>query len=339
MARVKDDIRSLSGQQKAAIFMLAIGDHLSARLFEKMDDEEIRDLSMAMSSLGSINSSIVERLFVEFADQLSSAGGLVGSFSSTERLLMNALPEERVSQIMEEMRGPAGRTMWDKLNNVNESVLANYLKNEYPQTVAVVLTKISPDRASRVLAILPENFSMECIMRMLRMEPVQKEIIDQVERTLRSEFMTNLASTARQDSHEAMADIFNNLDRNTENRFMTALDERNRESAERIRSLMFTFDDLSRLDGAGVQMLLRQVEKDQLGLALKGGSDDVRELFFANMSERAGKMMQEDMEALGAVRLKDVDEAQSGIVQTAKALADAGEIIISAGGEEDELVF
>jgi len=339
MARVKDDIRSLSGPQKAAIFMLAVGDKLSAKLFEKMDDEEIRDLSQAMSSLGSINSSIVERLFVEFADQLSSAGGLVGSFSSTERLLINALPEERVSQIMEEMRGPAGRTMWDKLGNVNEAVLANYLKNEYPQTVAVVLSKIKPDHASRVLSILPENFSMECIMRMLRMEAVQKEILDHVERTLRSEFMTNLARTARRDSHEVMADIFNNLDRNTENRFMTALEERNRESAERIKGLMFTFDDLARLDGGGVQMLLRQVEKDQLGLALKGASDDVRELFFANMSERAGKMMKEDMEALGAVRLKDVDEAQSGIVQTAKALADAGEIVISTGGEEDELVF
>jgi len=222
---------------------------------------------------------------------------------------MNALPEERVNQIMEEMRGPAGRTMWDKLGNVSEAVLANYLKNEYPQTVAVVLSKVKPDHASRVLAILPENFSMECIMRMLRMEAMQKEILDHIERTLRAEFMTNLARTARRDSHELMADIFNNLDRNTENRFMTALEERNRESADRIKSLMFTFDDLSAVDGAGIQMLLRQVEKDQLALALKGSNEDVRDLFFANMSERAGKMMKEDMEAMGAVRLKDVDDA------------------------------
>jgi flagellar motor switch protein FliG len=339
MARVKDDYRSLTGLQKAAIFMLAIGQDNSAKLFERMDDEEIRELSQAMSSLGSVNASMIERLFVEFADQLSSAGGLVGSYSSTERLLMGALPEERVAQIMEEMRGPAGRTMWDKLGNVNEAVLANYLKNEYPQTVAVVLSKIKPDHASRVLAILPENFSMECIMRMLRMEAVQKDILDHVERTLRSEFMTNLARTARRDSHEVMADIFNNLDRNTENRFMTALEERNRESAERIKGLMFTFDDLAKVDSGGIQMLLRQTEKDQLGLALKGASEEVRSLFFANMSERAGKMMKEDMEALGAVRLKDVDAAQSAIVQIAKALADAGEIVIASGGEEDEMVF
>ena len=129
MARIKDDYRGLTGMQKAGIFMLAVGNAHSAQLFEKMDDEEIRDLFGAMSSLGTINAGIIERLFVEFADQLSSAGGLVGSVGSTERLLMSALPEERVSQIMEEMRGPAGRTMWDKLGNVNEAVLANYLKN------------------------------------------------------------------------------------------------------------------------------------------------------------------------------------------------------------------
>ena len=336
---VQEDFRSLTGVQKAAIFMLAIGQEYSSKLFASMEDEEIRDLSAAMTSLGSVTSVIIERLFKEFADQLSSSGGVVGSFSSTERLLMSALPADRVAQIMEEMHGPKGRTMWDKLSNVKEEVLANYLKNEYPQTVAVILSKITPDHASRVLAILPENFSMECIMRMLRMDAVQKDVLDNVERTLRSEFMTNLDSADHRDSHEAMADIFNNLDRNTENRFMTALEERSRESADRIKSLMFTFDDLAKLDAGGVQVLLRKVEKDQLGLALKGGSEDVRDLFFNNMSERAGKMMKEDMEALGAVRLKNVDDAQSAIVQVAKTLADDGEIVIPMGGEEDEMVF
>ncbi len=339
MARMKDDFRSLSGTQKAAIFMLSIGQKHSGVLFERMDDEEIRELSTAMSGLGAMSSNIVERLFVEFADQLSSAGGLVGSFSSTERLLTGALSEERVSLIMEEMRGPAGRTMWDKLGNVNESVLANYLRNEYPQTVAVVLSKIKTDHSARVLGVLPENFSLEVIMRMLRMEAVQKDILDHVERTLRTEFMTNLASATRRDSHEHMADIFNNLDRNTETRFMTALDERNRESAERIRQLMFTFDDLVRLDASGIQLLLRQVEKDQLAMSLKGAAEDVKDLFFSNMSERAGKMMREDMEAMGAVRLKDVDEAQAAVVSTAKALADAGEIVISTGDDESELIY
>ena len=335
----REDYRSLTGPQKAGLFMLAIGQEHSSKLFERMDDEEIRELSSHMSGLGNISANMVERLFVEFADQLSSSGGLVGSYDSTERLLRAGLPEERVAMIMEEIRGPAGRTMWDKLGNVNETVLANYLKNEYPQTVAVVLSKIKSDHASRVLSVLPENFAMEVIMRMLRMEAVQKDILAHVEKTLRAEFMTNLARTAQRDSHELMADIFNSLDRNTENRFMTALEERNRESAEQIKSLMFTFDDLSRIDPAGIQMLLRQVEKDQLAIALKGAGDEVSDLFFSNMSERAGKMLREDMEAMGAVRLKDVDEAQANVVMVAKALADAGEIVISSGSDEDELVY
>jgi len=223
MARVKEDYRSLTGPQKAAMFMLSLNEEHSSKLFGMLGDDEIKELSQIMASLGTVSSNLVERVFVEFADALSSTGSLTGSFDTTERLLMKSLPKDRVNSIMEEIRGPAGRTMWDKLGNVSEQVLANYLKNEYPQTVAVVLAKIKPDHASRVLAILPENFAMEVIMRMLRMEAVQKEVLDGVEKTLRTEFMTNLARTQRRDAHELMADIFNNLDRNTENRFMSAL--------------------------------------------------------------------------------------------------------------------
>ncbi|MBI2235584.1 MAG: flagellar motor switch protein FliG, partial [Magnetospirillum sp.] len=225
MARVKEDYRSLTGPQKAAMMMLSLGEEHSTKLFGLMADDEIKELSQIMSSLGTVSSNLVERLFVEFADQLSSTGSLVGSFQSTERLLIKSLPKDRVDAIMEEIRGPAGRTMWDKLGNVSEQVLANYLKNEYPQTVAIILAKITGDHAARVLAILPENFAMEVIMRMLRMEAVQKEVLEGVEKTLRTEFMANLARTQRRDPHDMMADIFNNLDRNTENRFMSALEE------------------------------------------------------------------------------------------------------------------
>jgi flagellar motor switch protein FliG len=339
MARVKEDYRSLTGPQKAAMLMLSLGEDHSAKLFNMMADEEIKELSQIMANLGTVSSNLVERLFIEFADQISSTGSLVGSYESTERLLMKSLSKDRVSAIMEEIRGPAGRTMWDKLGNVNEQVLANYLKNEYPQTVAVVLAKIKPDHAARVLSLLPENFAMEVIMRMLRMEAVQKEVLDGVEKTLRTEFMSNLARTQRRDAHELMADIFNNLDRNAENRFMSALEERNRESAERIKQLMFTFEDLTRIDAAGIQTLLRHVEKDKLAMALKGASEPVKDMFFKNMSERAGKMLREDMEAMGPVRLRDVDQAQSLIVSMAKELAASGQIVISEGREEDELVY
>ena len=339
MSRVKEDYRSLTGPQKAAIMMMSLAPEQSAKMLAMMEDDEIKELSQTMANLGTIGSNLVERLFVDFADAISNTGSLVGSYATTERLLLKGLDKDRAMLIMEEIRGPAGRTMWDKLGNVHEQVLANYLKNEYPQTVAVVLSKIKADHTSRVLSLLPEGFAMEVVMRMLHMEAVQKDVLESIEKTLRTEFMSNLAKTARVDSHELMAEIFNNLDRNTEARFLTALEERNRESAEKIRALMFTFEDLARLDAAGTQTLLRHVEKDKLALALKGASDVIKELFTSNMSARAAKMLKEDMDGLGPVRLKDVEDAQSAVVVLAKELSNSGQIVISEGKEEGEMVY
>src|SRR5690606_27478936 len=150
------------------------------------------------------------------------------------------------------------------LANVNETVLAAYLKNEYPQTVAVVLAKVRADHAAKVLAELPEEFASVCVQRMLAVEPVQREILEKIELTLRTEFMSNLARTSKRDSHEMMAEIFNNFDRATEARFIGSLEEKNRESADRIRALMFVFEDLGKLDSGGVQTLLRTVDKSDL---------------------------------------------------------------------------
>lgn len=338
-ARVREDVRSLSGAEKAAILILSVGEENAAKLFSYMSDDEIKEISQVMSGLGNVGSNLVEKLFIEFAEQLSSTGALTGTLDSTERLLMKVLDRSKVDNIMEDIRGPAGRTMWDKLANVNEAVLANYLKNEYPQTVAVVLSKIKPDHASRVLGTLPESFAMEVIMRMLRMEAVQKEVLDDIEKTLRTEFMSNLARTNRRDAHEMMAEIFNNLDRASEAKFIAALEERNRDAAEKIKGLMFTFEDLGKLAPPAIQAMLRVVDKAKLPLALKGASETLRDLFFSNMSERASKLLKEEIAGLGPVKLRDVDEAQGSLVQAAKDLAAKGEIDISRGGEEEELVY
>ncbi|ATQ41845.1 flagellar motor switch protein FliG [Caulobacter mirabilis] len=340
MAKTKaiSESNKLSGPEKAAVILLALGEDHTA-IWNALDEEEIKEVSQAMATLGTVSASVVEELLVEFVSGMSSSGAIMGSFEQTQRLLGSFLPSEKVDALMEEIRGPAGRTMWDKLGNVNEAVLANYLKNEYPQTVAVVLSKIKGEHAARVLAALPEDFALECVQRMLRMEPVQREILDKIEQTLRTEFMSNLARTSKRDSHEMMAEIFNNFDRQTEARFIAALEERNRESAERIRALMFVFEDLNKLDPGGVQTLLRAVEKDQLALALKGASDNLREMFFSNMSERASKIMREDMESMGPVRLRDVDQAQMSMVQAAKDLAAKGEIMLAGSGGEDELIY
>jgi flagellar motor switch protein FliG len=337
--QTREDIRSLTGAERSAVLMLALGEEHGTQVWKMLDEDEIKEISQVMSNLGNISASLVEKLLVDFVSQMSATGSLMGSYESTERLIAKFMPGDKVSQIMEEIRGPAGRTMWDKLANVNEAVLANYLKNEYPQTVAVVLSKIKPEHSARVLGALPEEFAMEVVQRMLRMDSVQKDILDKVEKTLRVEFMSNLARTAKRDAHEHIAEIFNNFDRQTESRFLTALEERSRDSAERIKALMFTFEDLGKLDPGSIQTLLRHVEKDKLGLALKGSTDTLRDVFFSNMSERAGKILREDMEAMGPVRLKDVDEAQMRMVNVAKDLANKGEIMIANKQGEDELIY
>src|SRR5499426_1459641 len=263
----------VTGAKRAAMLMLALGEKYGGKVWSLLDDDEVRELSIHMSTLGTVEADTVEDLLLEFVSRMSASGALMGNFDATERLLQQYLPSERVTGIMDEIRGPAGRNMWEKLSNVQEEVLANYLKNEYPQTVAVVLSKIRPDHSARVLAILPEDLALDVINRMLKMEAVQKEVIERVENTLRTEFMSNLSQTRRRDAHEVMAEIFNNFDRQTETRFMTQLEDENRESAERIKTLMFTFDDLTRLDAASAQTLMRHVDKDKLTVALKGATE------------------------------------------------------------------
>jgi len=293
--RVREDYRTLSGTEKAAIFMLSLGEEYTAKLFEHMDDEEILELSQTMAGLGKVDASVVERLFLDFAEQMSGSNSLIGSQESTQRLLAKAgMSPDKIESIMEEIRGPAGRTMWEKLTNVNEDILASFLQKEYPQTVAVVMSKISVDHAARVLAILPDNFALEVIHRMLRMEAVQR--MDMLEKTVP-------------------------------------------ESAEKIRGLMFTFDDLQGLDPASIQTLIRACDKDKMPTALKGATETIRDLFFSNMSERGSKIMKEDMAAMGPVRLKDVEESQQYIVGIAKELEARGEITIASGTEEDELIY
>ena len=330
--------RHLTGPERAAVLMLTLGEQHGSKIWNLLDDDELRQLSIVMSTLGTVESQLVEGLLVEFVGRMSASGAVLGNFDATERLLQQYLPAERVSGVMEEIRGPAGRNMWEKLANVQEEVLANYLKNEYPQTIAVVLSKLRPEHAARVLAILPEDLSLDVVNRMLKMEAVQKEVLERVEQTLRTEFMSSLSQTRRRDAHEVMAEIFNNFDRQTETRFMTSLEEANREAAERIKTLMFTFDDLVRLDAGSAQTLMRQVDKSKLAIALKGANEAVRTFFLGNMSSRAAKMLVDDMQAMGPVRLRDVDEAQVGLVNLAKDLAAKGEIIISKSNDE-ELIY
>ena len=323
------------GMKKAAMLMLVIGEQHARILSERMAIDEMKAITQEMTDLGRVQGADVDLLLREFTSMMGAGFGVVGSYETAKQLLSNILDEDKVSLIMKSIGEHPGGNVWEKLSKVDDNVLVNFLKNEYPQTIAVVLSKIRTDQAARVMSQLPSEVAIEAMMRMLRLELVQDEVMTDVENLLRVEFMTNATGKAARDQHEVMAEIFNYFDRTTETSFLDMLDERNKESAELIRALMFTFDDLAKLDAQAVQLLLRNVDNSRLGLALKGAKDELKELFFANMSERAAKILREDMENMGPVRVKEVEEAQSEIVISAKALIDNGEITLATDNDED----
>ncbi len=327
-----------TGLEKAAMLMLSLPDEQAQIVFSYLDPDEIKELSEGMINLGAVRADTIEMLCVEFVNELASSGSLVGSVESTERLLSRVLSEDSAEKIMEEIRGPAGRTLWDKLSNVNEEILANYLKNEYPQTVAVVLTRIKPKSAAIVLGNLPDQLADDVVKRMLRIETVRKDVLEGIENTLRKEFMSNIARSSKGDSYELVADIFNNLDKSSETRLLGNIEAYDASTAERIRNLMFTFEDLSQLDSGSIQMVMKNVDRAKLGLALKGLTSTIADKFIKNMSERAAKLLKDEMDNMGAVRVKDVENAQNQIIAVAKDMATRNEININGSNDNEEMV-
>lgn len=329
----------LDGPQRAAALLLMLGDEEGAPIWQALEEEEVKRVSAAMVQLGALEAQTVEKLIIEFVTKLGNSGGISSNFERTEALLLKIFPSDQVSLIMAEIKGASGKRVWASIAQVDPEILASFLRNEYPQTVAVVLSRVRADYAAKVLTILPEEFAIDVLNRMLRMETVQKEALRHIEETLRVEFVSTIAQTQRRDAHEMMADVFNAFDRQTEGRFLAALDQANRGSAKRIRDLMFTFEDLLKLDPASVQTLLRKVEAETLVRALKGANERTRAFFLAQMSTRAAKNLTDEMQALGPVRLKEVDEAQAKMTETAKDLAEKGEIMIAKNSAEEELVY
>ncbi len=327
----------IDGLTKAAMLVLVLGQDHARLLYERLKLDEIKDITLRMSFLGRIRADDVESVLNEFKTEMGAGAGVVGSLDTVRQFLTQILDEDKVKLIMKDLTGPPGGNIWEKLSKVDETTLTTFLKNEHPQTIAVVLSNLKTEHAARVMSQLPKDTTMDVMMRMLRLEAVQEDIMTDVEDLLRAEFVLNASGTHAPDQHEVLANIFNHFDRASEATYLGMLEERNKESADLIRALMFTFDDLIKLDGPNVQILLRVVDNAKLGLALKGAKDELKELFLGNMSERAAKILREDMENMGPVRLRDVEEAQAEIVIKAKELVDKGEIMI-AGENDDDMI-
>ncbi|AWK88268.1 flagellar motor switch protein FliG [Azospirillum thermophilum] len=337
--KIRDNYKSLSGAEKSAIIFLALGEERGSRLMEKLDEDEIRMVSRAMAGLGNVTSNLVESLLRTFTERFANVGSVVGSYDTTERMLARFLPNDRVAEIMGEIRGPAGRTMWEKMSNVNEGVLAAYLSGEYPQTAAVILSRMRSEHAAKVLPMLPPNLRLEVIERMIQIESVQREVLLDIESILHNEFMANYARTHGSDTHERMAEIFNRIDRETLGEIFGDLEPVMPESMQRIKQLMFTFEDLLRLDRVSLQAVIRRCDTGQLAIALKGAELQQRDHFLSVLSERARMILQDEIENMGPVRMRDVHDAQAEIVQIAKGMADAGSIVIPQTGDADAVVY
>jgi len=335
----KSDYDNLSGVEKVAIVLLSVGEDTAAKIFAMMSEEEVKEVSQVISSLGSVKQEVIDKVLMEFNSQMSNAVSFVGNLETTERLLQKVFDPTKAANIIEDIRGPAGKNTWDKLANINEEILANYLRNEYPQTVALIISKMDPLHAAKVLSTLPEDMAFEVIMRIINMDSVKKEILESVEKTLRAEFIANASKAQKDDTNMIMAEIFNNFDRNNEAKYMGMLESKHPEVAEKIKKLMFTFDDLINVQPAGIQVILKVIDRNVLALALRGASDPVKDLFMSNMSQRAAKILAEEMTALGPVRTKDVDESQTLIINKVKDLAAKGEIIISDNSNKDEFIY
>ena len=331
-------IGQCTGVEKASIMMLALTEAQVAKLFGLLDHQEVMEISQTMAVLGRVEASVVEQLLVEFGERL------VRKWRRRRRLRRDreaVAARARPRPGRGDHAGDPGPGRPDRLGQAGpcQRGRARLLPEErVPADRRGRPRRIEPAHAARVLAHLPDDFATEVVIRMLRMEVVQSEIVADVERTLRTEFMSNLARSNRRDNHELMAEIFNYFDRATEARFIAALEERNKETADRIKALMFTFEDLAKLDPAGIQTLMRSAGNDRIAVALKGASEPLRDLFFKNMSERGAKILRDDMQSMGPVRLRDVEEAQQFLVNMAKELAASGEIVL-ADGKEDELVY
>jgi flagellar motor switch protein FliG len=337
--RVRDDDRMLSGPEKAAVILFSLGREKGAKLMGKLDEDEIRILSRSMAQLGSITSKACEQLLREFTDHFANSTSVIGTYESTERMLSLFLPDERVMEIMGDIRGAAGRSMWEKLSTVNEQMLASYLQSEHPQTAAVILSKIRSSHAAKVVTVLPAEFRAEVLRRMIEMEYVQKDVLKDVEETLHSEFMVNYARMLGNDSHMRIAEILNQVDRTRLSEIMVEIEGEVPQSAEIIKSLMFTFDDLVKLDSRSLQLVVQSVEIDTLILALKGVKDELRDLFFDNLSERVRTIVRSELELMGPVRASDVEGAQARIVRLAKDMEARGDIVLDQKNAAKRMVY
>ncbi len=332
----------LNGSDKAAILLLYLGPEATSSVFSHLEDDEIKKIGQSMASLGRVSRPIIQEVVYEFS-QLTDPS--TGFFSQGEefvkKILEKALGPQKAEALLMELYTSSRGDMVEILGNMDSKSIANFLSQEHPQTVAVILAKLRPRQTGEIITLLPQEMQAEVVLRIADVEHVSPEIFAEIDEVIRKELTSGGASTQTKfkvGGVEKVVELFGHLDRSREKQILDKLDEINPPLAEMIRKHLFTFENIFSLDDRGIQAIMREVGNDTLTLALKTCADELKEKIFRNISSRAAEMIKDDLEVMGPVRLSDVEKAQTEIVRIAGRLEEEGKIVIAGRGGDDVLV-
>lgn len=332
--------KELSGRQKAAILIVSLGLDSASKVFKHLSEEEIEQITLEIANIKKVGSSDQIEVFEEFY-QMAIAQDYIsqGGVRYAHDLLEKALGPAKAKSIMERLTASLQIRPFDSIRKTDPTQLLNFIQNEHPQTISLILSYLDTSKASRLLSALPHELQADVASRIATMDSTTPEIIRKVENVLEKKLSTIIQSEyTSAGGLEAIVDILNNVDRGTEKTILDTLEENDPELADEIRKRMFVFEDIVKLDDRSVQRVLKEIDSKDLALAIKTASEDVAQKIFNNMSKRASEIIKEDIEFMGPVRLREVEEAQSKIVNEIRRLEDAGEIVIARGGEDDVIV-
>lgn len=329
----------MNGRQKAAVLLVSLGAEASAEVFKHLRQDEIDELTLEIAGIGHVPQERKQAVVEEFYETALAQDYIAeGGLEYARAILERALGSDRANDVMTRLSGAIQVSPFEFLRRTDAGQILNVIANEHPQTVALVMAYLPPETAAQVVSSLPDDLQAEVAMRIALMDRTAPEVIREIERVLERK----LSSVINQDFTSAgglrsLVDLLNQVDRTTERTILETLEEQNPELADEVRRMMFLFEDIVVLDDRSIQQVLREVDTKELAVALKGTSDEVQEKIYANMSERAAAIIKEDLEFMGPVRVKTVEEAQQKIVAVIRRLEDAGQIVIVRGGE-DQLV-
>ncbi|MBP9680373.1 MAG: flagellar motor switch protein FliG [Bacteriovorax sp.] len=329
----------LNGQDRAGLLLSSLGMNITQLIFQNMKDNDVKRMINAMSNVKKAPIWMVKRVLEDFYKQLNEENDLLFAENKGRDFIINTLGEERAKQLLGQIVEVGQSNTLESLELVDTRTLSNFLINEHPQTIALIVAHLAPDRKVDVLRRLPEGLQAEVVLRVANLDYVSPELISQLDDVLKTELSTlGSIDTNQLGGVEPIADMLNLMDKNTEKNIMSRVEEKDPELAEEIRKLMFTFEDLMYVDDKGIQNLLREVDNGKLVIAMKTAPDEIKQKLFKNMSNRAATLLKEDLEALGPTKLSDVEKAQAEMVQKAKELESQGKAFIARGSDGDSLV-